>query len=849
MKKALSAVLTFVLILSLIPFQTYAQNDWPEWEYWEETHEIPYNQGQQTIYEYTANDFDSATKAIAFEYPREKGNLMVLSNMGEEGLVLSPPEIRLFNNETVVYVVTFTQGYSYTIRFENYSEDGAPYTVKTYPWDDSMWPTVTAGDTKTVTIGPGNSSSYIVTVPKSGLYTLTTSRPELYAHITTLPDMNIGFHSKEYPQPASLGSFQDENGIYICCYYLEAGAQYGLEIFGGEEEYTGTFTLTAGAPNDDYAILKDGNSMTLTIEPHDNENMKYKTLVFQAEHDGKYCLYSDMTHYCFLRDISGQSVEGVQYQDAYLRSGCVYTLEKGQIYTITVHNYTEKTVTDTVHMVYFDSYKNAEIKILGQWGNSLSVGLLADPPCVETEGVTWSVSDPSVLSIIGTFGASAEMQILKEGTSEIIATVGSTTVKMTFDTTQKTPVMEEGKTSYLYQMGGAPYHSATFIPAVSGTYKLHLTPNSPFVRAGSQKMFLHIVELAYGLLYENRDLTGTPVIELELVAGREYQLSVDSATDARFELVSATPAPTEPAPTEPAPTEPVPTEPAPTEPTPTDPAPTAPAPTEPIATEPTPTAPVATEPAPTDPKPTEPQATKPQPTEPQGTMPGTDVPIVDNTANLTNTILDQISNGDPKEDLVIDLTQLQAENVRAVSISGTALEAAANHGQALALKLDDAISLRLDTGVLQSLAQQAGGSDIVLQAQRSSLKDLNSAQQAALSNLPVRTVFHVDLTCGDTPIHQLNGKALITIPIPAGTSNEWLVYYVDESGAMEQMPIESMEKDYLTIVTDHFSAFVLVGIEPVPDNAPSLVIPLIIAAVLIAGVVIFLILKKKKASA
>ena len=848
MKKALSAVLTFVLILSLIPFQTYAQNDWPEWEDWEETHEIPYNQDQQIIYEYTATDFDSATQTIAFEYPREKGNLMVLSNMGEEGMVLSPPEIRLFNNETVVYVVTFTEGYSYTLHFENYSEDGASYIVKTYPWDDSMWPIVTAGDTKTVTIGPGNSSSYIVTVPKSGLYTLTTSRPELLADITTLPDMNASFHPKAYPNPASLGSFRDENGIYICCYYLEAGAQYGLEVFGGEEEYTGTFTLTEGAPNDDYAILQEGKPITLTIVPHDNENMKYKTLVFQAEHDGRYCLYSDMTHSGSLRDLFGQPVESVYYQDAYLNAGWVYTLKKGEYYIITVHNYTEKTVTDTVHMVHFDSYKNAEIKILGQWGNSLKVGLLADPPCVETEGVTWSVSDPSVLSITGTFGSFIELDILKEGTSEIIATVGSTTVKMTFDTTQKTPVMEEGKTSYLYKMGGVD-EAATFTPAVSGTYKLHLTPHSPFVRAGSQKMFLHIVELAYGLLYENRDLTGTPVIELELVAGREYQLSVDSATDARFELVSATPAPTEPAPTEPAPTEPVPTEPAPTEPKPTDPAPTAPAPTEPIATEPTPTAPVATEPAPTDPKPTEPQATKPQPTEPQGTAPGTDVPIVGNTANLTDTILDQISNGDPKEDLVIDLTQLQKEDVHAVSISGAALEAAANHAQALALKLNDAISLHLDTDVLQSLAQQAGGGDILLQTQVSGLKDLNSAQQAALSNLPVHAVFHVDLTCGDTPIHQLNGKALITIPFTQEANTEWQVYYVDEGGAMEQMPIESIENGRLTIMTDHFSTFVLIGKEPVPDNAPSLVIPLIIAAVLIVGVVVFLILKKKKTAA
>ena len=66
---------------------------------------------------------------------------------------------------------------------------------------------------------------------------------------------------------------------------------------------------------------------------------------------------------------------------------------------------------------------------------------------------------------------------------------------------------------------------------------------------------------------------------------------------------------------------------------------------------------------------------------------------------------------------------------------------------------------------------------------------------------------------------------------------------------MEQMPIESIENGRLTIMTDHFSTFVLIGKEPVPDNAPSLVIPLIIAAVLIVGVVVFLILKKKKTAA
>lgn len=843
MKRVLSSLLVFVCVISLLPF--YAQaSEFPDWNPVDGVVNVVHESiNHNPVYRYDSAVLGAGT--IAFEIP--KGHISIYYDTGTPTFGDQIDVVRHIANDKVYFVAELRENCKYLISFMSlFSDDPFPYTqpVRSFPWDGSLEKTVTAGQTQTVTVSSKQSVSFVATVPTSGLYTLSMGHKDFHANMSGYA---VFGPSSEQPQPVSLGYWYDNDKCQYV-YYMEAGVKYCAEIFyyeGGD--LTAEFTLKKGDDSGNYGIWKDGETKTLTIEPHTNESPKFKFFVFKAEKDGKHCLFSE-SFYGYIRGTNGEQLEGQTFQDAYLRQGWVFELKKGQYYTIDVSNYSDATKTDTMTLQHYVDIQSGELKIIKFYDDQISVGLFTDPPCAAYEGITWSCSDPSVFEL-REFGASVELVVKKQGSAVITAKVGSLTKSITVSTTYTPPVMQEGKTEYIIRESRSE-PCAYFTPAVSGKYSLSFDPDTVF---DGCRYSVEILDSTGGWAFQNVGFEKWVDAEIELEAGEQYKLFITgSAAQMRFDLKSVTPPPTEPTQPQPettqpttAPTVPVDTQPQPEVTTPAT-APTEPSQTQPQteATQPTasPTSPsqVATEPT----RGTEPgdaEDTAPvEPTEENNPQP-------DYTVGRPITVDDITQAMEHASDNVISFSTEDIEN-RTFKFSADAVQLAVDNSCVLSLEFPANVKIQVGEDILAKLNNIASGEDIIISVTPQSFGALNQAQQKAMDGWGLGWLLDMELTVGGESIHELGGKAQITFP-NSDPSEAWTVLYLAEDGAAEVMDITCDEN--ITFSTEHFSYYALVWKEKqdaAHDNAGSygwIAIPVVLALLAGGGTAAFFVLKKK----
>ena len=791
MKRLLSAVLVLLCIISLLPFSANAQEMFPEWDFSSDTHVLSASSGN-TVYRHTA----TKDETIAFEVPYGKASIYLTYHNagGEDGH--TPRNIQFMKNDTILYILEFQTGYEYNLNF-SLASDQKEITVKTFSWNDSMYPVVQPGQTKSVTISPEKSISFIATVPTSGLYTVSMGHKDFHANVSSYPDIS----THEYPSPVSLGYCQ-ENEKYQYCYYMEAGVKYHLEIFYyGETDLTGNFTFKQGGPNDDYGIWKEGETKTLTIEPHDNNNMKYKTFVFKAEHDGKHYIFSK-TFSGSIRGADGSIPEGTTFQDANLDQGWVHLLKKGQYYVITVHNYTDTLKTDSISLSHYTDYKSGELKILSHSEDMISVGLFTDPVCAAYDGITWSCSDPSLFEM-KEFGALLELYPKKTGSAQITAKVGSLTKTITVSTTYTPPILQEGKTEFIPK--ASRYDPcAFFTPTVSGTYTLNFLPHTT---GSGFRYSIEIYDSSDRRVYDNVGFESWTDIELDLEAGQKYTICVDgSASELRFDLRSAAATPTDPTNPEDSHPNDDPTEPSigatepPVGPGQDNPQPPADDPTE-GTTEPSVDATVPS------------QGSNDPADKPKDPTQGNDAPSTPTGGN--NVVTDAVTKEDVQEaidealktDQTLHYTVSQ-EGDRTFQMEMDALNTVVDNGMALSANFICGTTVSLPADVLNQLGKNSQDGQVQLKVEPKAFSALNIQQTKAIEGLVHGKLLSIDLSVADQQIHQLGGTAQITISNP-DPGKDWRVLYLAEDGSTEEMKV-SCSDSTITFCTDHFSYFVLV---------------------------------------
>ncbi len=177
-------------------------------------------------------------------------------------------------------------------------------------------------------------------------------------------------------------------------------------------------------------------------------------------------------------------------------------------------------------------------------------------------------------------------------------------------------------------------------------------------------------------------------------------------------------------------------------------------------------------------------------------------------------------------------------------IGTTSLQQAASTGSSICVNFPENVAVEFDSDVASSLSSNSAGKDAVIHSVRQNVSDLNENQQQALKGKDVAFVMELKVTVDGDEIHQLGGRAQITIPNPDKSKN-WNVLYIADDGTVDIM--ETICDDNITFSTNHFSHFALVS-----DNAQSKessngwVLPVILIVLFIGGLVaVFIILKKK----
>ena len=172
--------------------------------------------------------------------------------------------------------------------------------------------------------------------------------------------------------------------------------------------------------------------------------------------------------------------------------------------------------------------------------------------------------------------------------------------------------------------------------------------------------------------------------------------------------------------------------------------------------------------------------------------------------------------------------------------------------------LGQGFMVKLDSKVLNAIVK-SGEETVTLQVQTLPADSLAQAQKDALKDKNAVLVIGIDLSAGDQYIHDFaGGNASITVPFSPEKGKDYTVYYIAEDGTLEKVTA-SFADATLTFTTGHFSQYVVleeessstsdVGGADAPEEISVFVKILpwaLIAAAVIAGAVIALIVLKKK---
>lgn len=199
--------------------------------------------------------------------------------------------------------------------------------------------------------------------------------------------------------------------------------------------------------------------------------------------------------------------------------------------------------------------------------------------------------------------------------------------------------------------------------------------------------------------------------------------------------------------------------------------------------------------------------------------------IKDGTANvseITNDTIDKVVNnkdaGSKVDTITIDLSSAKQE-VTGVTLSKESVKTLAettaqkdNGIDTATIELSKA-TVELDHKALETLAEQAKGTQIQLVVEDKDRKALNTAQQTSLSQHQVATTFEAYFTSDGQRIHDFKGgKAVVSIDFTPETGKDTSYYhmvYVAESGEMTRYKTK-YENRKLMFTTTHFSDYAVI---------------------------------------
>lgn len=199
--------------------------------------------------------------------------------------------------------------------------------------------------------------------------------------------------------------------------------------------------------------------------------------------------------------------------------------------------------------------------------------------------------------------------------------------------------------------------------------------------------------------------------------------------------------------------------------------------------------------------------------------------IKDGTANvseITNKTIEKVVNNKDAESKVdtitIDLSGAKQE-VTGVTLSKESVKTLAETTAQKDNGIDTAtielskVTVELDHKALETLAEQAKGTQIQLVVEDKDRKELNSAQQTTLSQHQVATTFEAYFTSDGQRIHDFKGgKAVVSIDFTPEAGKDTSYYhmvYVAESGDMTRYKTK-YENRRLMFTTTHFSDYAVI---------------------------------------
>lgn len=183
-----------------------------------------------------------------------------------------------------------------------------------------------------------------------------------------------------------------------------------------------------------------------------------------------------------------------------------------------------------------------------------------------------------------------------------------------------------------------------------------------------------------------------------------------------------------------------------------------------------------------------------------------------------------------------------------VEIPASSLRDLADMGATVTVSSGAAV-VTLDPGAASTIGS-AGEGDVRIGIGEASKDDLSAAQKDVVGD---KMVIRIDATAGDNAVHQLNGKATLSVPYtlkPGEDPDDIVIWYIDDDGMIEN--ITAMYADgFVTWEMDHFSFYAVafeLGSNP-SDSDMTLVYVAAVAIAIVVIAVIAYVIWKRSASA
>jgi len=202
-----------------------------------------------------------------------------------------------------------------------------------------------------------------------------------------------------------------------------------------------------------------------------------------------------------------------------------------------------------------------------------------------------------------------------------------------------------------------------------------------------------------------------------------------------------------------------------------------------------------------------------------------------------------------KADEVQKTLKVESSEGTGLTLSPEAMTIISGHGASL--KVEGSVgsskgSVTVDTDVCTSLSKDADGK-IGLSMYEGKHDDLTEAQKATVKE---RYFIVLGATVGDKKVHELGGKAMVTFGYSlrdGQDASRLCIFYVADDGSRTRMDSTfDPEAGMFSMITDHFSVFMVGEIEDGNGNGTSMALVAGIAVVLIAGIVaVFLVMRSR----